>query len=131
NVDYQSEITVTVPPPSGSREYDDAIKAHELFHIILNSRGFAGIGFSSPPGAANLFPPSMRPDAMRDGGVLNQVAVSLNSFFSDELIDRETAKRGFKSQLVPQKEMNGKIQSVEQIQPLETYPDVVKRGQAI
>jgi hypothetical protein len=132
NVDYESEIIVTVPPPSGSQDYDDAIKAHELFHIILNSRGFAGIGFSSPASAADLFPPSMRLDVMRNGGLLNQVAGSLNSCFSDELIDRETAKRGFKSQLLPQKEMNGKIQLAERMSgTFETYPDLVKRGQAL
>src|SRR5438067_13904269 len=57
NVSYNSEIVVTLPPPNGSQDYDYAIKAHELFHIILNSRGFVGIGFSPAPNAANLFPP--------------------------------------------------------------------------
>jgi hypothetical protein len=131
SVSYNSEIVITIPPPSGSQDYDEAIKAHELFHIILNSRGFAGIGFSAPASAAMLFPPNMRQSVMQEGGLLNRVAISLNSCFPDELIDRETAKRGFKSQLVPQKEMNGKIQSSQLIHGNETSLDLVKRGQGL
>jgi hypothetical protein len=129
-----SEIVINLAPPSGSQDYDDALKAHELFHIILNIRGFSGTEVFPAPNAAILFPENFRQMAMQKGGFVNQLAITLNSCFPDELIDRETARRGFKSRLVVQKEMNGRIRDSEEWEKkgnLEMYPDIIKHRQAL
>ena len=63
--------------------------AHELGHIILNSRGFAAFYREKPnnPESASL---------------VHEIAQELFNCFPDELIDRATAKRGFTPRLLLQ-----------------------------
>ena len=78
-----------------SKDYNDALLAHELSHIILNSKGFNPLfGLKSGQGAESetaliLIARQIGPDC-----------------FPDELIDRETVKRGFKPSLLLERQMH-------------------------
>jgi hypothetical protein len=123
-------------PPRIAPDYDDAILAHELMHVILNARGFAGAidkGEFEPylaPNARALFGTSYTA-AMKQAALYDTI-VKLNFCFSDELIDRETAKRGFNPDLVLQKEMERRLQSLSSLhESYENRPDVEKHHQAL
>jgi hypothetical protein len=87
------EIEISVA--SGvSKSYDEALLAHELFHVILRNKGFnAGVGLA--PGY--VIPGVSASDTVRYFG---PIETFVNSCFPDELIDRETAKRGFRPALL-------------------------------
>ena len=110
------EITVMA---GVSRDYDDALLAHELFHVILNSRGFAD-------GGAPV-------TGTTDFDLLNKVVNNLNSCFSDELIDREMVNRGLKPKRLLDKEVEWTLQraSAYERNEVESWPEMGKKGQAV
>ncbi len=77
-----------------SKSYDEALLAHELFHVVLHNKGF-NPGVKLAPGY--VIPGLSTPDTDR---FLAPIGTWVNSCFPDELIDRETAKRGFKPALL-------------------------------
>jgi hypothetical protein len=105
---YSDGRIVIKIPPASSPEYDDALKAHELTHVILNARGFAGVGLAADPKAGAAFVGTGISDTTRQH-MLDHMGVMLSSCFPDELIDRETTKRGFKPGLLLQRDMEGTI----------------------
>lgn len=127
--DRRIEINI---PPLTSPDYDDSLKAHELTHVILNARGFAGVFFGEfgqyvAPNVADLFDGAR---AWRP--LIHDAAIGLNFCFSDELIDRETRKRGFNPNLLLQKETAGRLLGFASLQAsYESQPDIEKRHQAL
>ncbi len=105
-----------------SRDYDDALLAHELFHVILNNRGFAAGGA-----------PVTSTSGTRDFDLLNNVVDFLNSCYSDELIDREMVKRGLKPKLLldRQVEWTTQMASAYERNEAESWPEIGKNGQAV
>jgi hypothetical protein len=103
-------------------EYDDALVAHELTHVILNSRKFVG-GAQPSPQSKTLVP--------GDRELLKTDATRLISCFPDELIDRETTARGFKPALI--NDMTEGFRKLADAQPNldEGYSDILKRLQAM
>ncbi len=77
-----------------SKSYDEALLAHELFHVVLHNKGF-NPGVKLFPGY--VIPRTSEPDTDR---FLAPIGTWVNSCFPDELIDRETAKRGFRPVLL-------------------------------
>jgi hypothetical protein len=116
------EITVMA---GVSRDYDDALLAHELFHVILNSRGFADGGATVPYTSG---PPDPELNS-----ALNSIVHVLNSCFSDELIDRETAKIHLKAKLLldTEVEQTTKMGSAYGRNEGELWPEAAKNGQAV
>ena len=77
-----------------SKSYDEALLAHELFHVVLHNKGFnPGVTLAR----GYVIPGLTAPDTNR---FLAPIGTGVNSCFPDELIDRETAKRGFKPALL-------------------------------
>src|SRR5689334_9993256 len=68
NYTEDGRIEIHVPPPV-SADYDDAVMAHELMHVILNARGFAGVIINGQferyfaPNVMLLFGPAYTPAA--------------------------------------------------------------------
>jgi len=60
-------------------------------------------------------------------------ATQINSCFNDELIDRETLKRGFQPKLLLDKSRDETLQMAVNFEPNEgeEWPDVVKKGTAV
>jgi hypothetical protein len=116
------EITITA---GVSRDYDDAVLAHELLHVILNNKGFTAGGVTLPSKAG--------PRAPEIEGALDTMVDVLNSCFSDELIDREMVKRGLKPGLLLDRQIEGTIQgaSAYEKDEGESWPNTVKNGQAV
>ena len=77
-----------------SKSYDEALLAHELFHVVLHNKGF-NPGVKLAPGY--VIPGLSTPDTDQR---LAPIGSWVNSCFPDELIDRETAKRGFRPALL-------------------------------
>ena len=116
------EITVTA---GVSRDYDDALLAHELLHVILNNRGFAAGGMTLPSRSG--------PRDHELEGALNAVVGWLNSCFSDELIDREMRKRALKPKLLLDTQVEWTIQGVSAYGQSEgeSWPEAVKNVEAL
>lgn len=82
-----------------SKEYEEALLAHELFHVILDNKKFnAGAGLKSP----YRIPYMTMEDSMQS---LHHIGTTLTSCFPDGLIDRETAKLGFKPELLTDRQV--------------------------
>jgi hypothetical protein len=135
NYPDDGHIEIHIPPPI-SPDYDDAILAHELIHVILNARGFAGVIVNGQferylgRNARALFGAAYTPEAKEKS--LDDTIVKLNFCFSDELIDRETAKRGFNPDLVLKEEMELRIRSLSSLhESFENRPEVEKHHQAL
>ena len=128
---YSEGVIVIRVPPITSREYDDALKAHELTHIILNARGFAGVGLAADASAGEAFRGTGIPDTT-GRQMLHDMGVVLNSCFPDELIDRETRKRGFKPELLSKRNVDGSIKQYSALPNNYEYAaDIEKRHQAL
>ena len=127
---YDGQIVIRVPPASAP-EYDDALKAHELTHVILNARGFAGVGLAADPNARAAFV-GTGISAATGQQMLHDMGVVLNSCFPDELIDRETRKRGFKPELLSKRTMEGSIKQYSALPNNYEYAaEIEKRNQAL
>ena len=87
-----------------SRDYDDAVLAHELLHVILNVKRFAAGGDLTSSGSQ---------DPQVKGLSLGMRFV--NSCFPDELIDRESVKRGLKPQLLLDRQIQLTIEGTSQL----------------
>ncbi len=125
--EFTDRIVITIM--SGvSPDYDDALLAHELFHVILNSRGFAGGGIPSQDSDAGI----AEADRQRVDQALAYFAHQINSCFSDELIDRETLKRGFNPKLLLDKSVEWTVEQSAAYEANEgdEWPDLGKKGQA-
>ena len=126
---YSWDITVT----SGiSPDYDDSVLAHELFHVILNVKGFAG-GALPVPGVDAGIPTLNQAQRAQLPQALMLTATTINSCFNDQLIDRETLKRGFQPKLLLDKERDQTLQMAVGFEPNEgdEWPDVIKKGTAV
>lgn len=112
-------ITVTA---GISRDYDDALLAHELLHVILDNKGFAAGGDLTPSGSR---------DPQRTA--LDIGIRVVNSCFSDELIDRESVKRGLKPQLLLDRQIKLTIEGTSQwkTNEEESWPDNVRKVEAV
>jgi hypothetical protein len=108
-----------------SRDYDDALLAHELFHVILNSKGFAGGGAAMPSASGSR-------DAEIDKA-LNDLVSVLNSRFPDELIDREMVTIHLKPRVLLDTgvEQTMKVASAFGRNEGESWPLAAKNGQAV
>lgn len=81
-----------------SKDYEEALLAHELFHVILSNKKFdAGFGLKE----SYQIPYMTLEDSIQS---LHAIGTYLSSCFPDELIDRETAKRGFKPELLTERQ---------------------------
>jgi hypothetical protein len=72
-----------------SKDYDEALLAHELFHVILSNKGASTRHVGENPHYNTI-----------SRSEIGSAGTRVNSCFTDELIDRETAKRGFKPGLL-------------------------------
>jgi hypothetical protein len=88
-----NEIVVNVTT-SSSKDYDEAMRGHEYFHIILHNKGFVSKTWVPPSYQLD----DLTPEASRD--VLTNLQINIPSCFLDELIDRETSKRGLKPEII-------------------------------
>jgi len=91
---YGIDETVVHVASGVSKTYDEALLAHELFHIILHNKGFN-------PGVK--LAPEYRIPGISEAGTdqfIRPIGMWVNSCFPDELIDRQTAQRGFKPSLL-------------------------------
>ena len=130
NYTDDGRIVIKIPPAS-SPEYDDALKAHELTHVILNARGFAGVGLAADPKAGAVFVGTDISGTKRQH-MLDLMGVVLSSCFPDELIDRETTKRGFKPELLLKRDMEAGIRMYSSLPNNYEYAaEVEKHNQAL
>ena len=120
--DGQPDRVVITVTAGISRDYDDAVLAHELLHVILNDNRFAAGGDLTPSGSR---------DAQRTA--LSMAIRFVNSCFSDELIDRESVKRGLKPQLLLDRQIKLTIEGTSQWKTNEgeSWPDNVKNVEAV
>jgi len=105
-----------------SGDYDDALLAHELLHVILNNKRFAAGGDLTPSGSR---------DPQR--AALSAGIRLVNSCFPDELIDRESVKRGLKPQLLLDRQIELTIEGTSQLKmnEEESWPDNVRNVEAV
>lgn len=89
------EIHAMEAPSSDYADYNDALLAHELGHVILISKGF-------PNGAYRV----LKSEGLESDRALNVIARQIGpDCFPDELIDRESVKQGFHPELLVQRQM--------------------------
>ena len=106
----------------GDKEYSDALLAHELTHIILTNKGFnAEAQIETPEGTE--VEENLKQAATLMGG----------DCFADDLVDRETAKRGFKPNLLvkTQLEWTEQIVTHDPVGYYENGPDLNKTIYAV
>jgi hypothetical protein len=101
--------TVEIRVVSGiSKDHDEALLAHELFHVVLYNKGFsAGVAHT------NYSIQGVRVSDFEQ--TLSQTGTAINSCFADELIDRETARRGFKPKLLTDLEAKENLDQIAKI----------------
>ena len=110
-----------------SRDYDDTLLAHELFHVILYNRGFT----------AGTIPERSYQirgiDSQQSATAVNRMASTVSSCFPDELIDREMVKRGFKPKMLVDTEIKKTSEQLVNFAPgeIESSPETIKNGQAL
>jgi hypothetical protein len=119
-----NEIVVNVTTGS-SKDYDEAMCGHEYFHIILHNKGFVSKTWVPPFHQLEDLTPEASPD------VLTNLQINIPSCFLDELIDRETSKRGLKPEVINERSERSTIRSAERaaLAPapaLRTQPTVQK-----
>jgi hypothetical protein len=108
---YEGDLTETpnrfvIRVITGTPDYEDALLSHELFHIILNTRAFTGMAFTD-----------------HLSGYADKFGYDVNFCLSDDLIDRETRKRGFNPQLLQDLAMDWQRQALSQPLPANTVID--------
>ncbi len=128
HTNYEERQIVVTAGMGVSPEYDEAILAHELFHVVLNNKHFAA---GAKPVPYTLQNNGKGRDLVDEA--LPTIASGLNSCFSDELIDREMMKHGFRPQLLLEREINETVQGANGFEPNEgdSWPDLVRHGQAM
>ncbi len=107
-----------------SKDYNDALLAHELSHVILISRGFSG---------AHTVPPPKRPESTESARAIQFIMRQLGDCFPDELIDRQTSKRGFTPKLLLGRQIDLIVQDLAlfQVGEYESVSDLVKQAEAL
>lgn len=110
-----------------SKSYDESLLAHELFHVVLHNKGF-NPGVKLAPGY--VIPGLSTTDSDRN---LAPIGTWVNSCFPDELIDRETAKRGFTPFLLTELEAKETLTGLQQLvdQRISISDDLAQKGNAV